>query len=371
MRSNNNSAPGSNPFSRASPALTIDRVNPIIQSARKLRWGILGTAEIARLKVIPAIQRSVHSEVVALASRSLETAQTVARELGIPKAYGAYDALLADPDVDVIYNPLPNDQHVPLTLAAARAGKHVLCEKPIGLNAVEAARLRTAPRDRVILEGFMVRFHPQWLRARDILRSGELGEVRVITGFFSYHNIDPANIRNDADRGGGAAWDIGCYPIVGARFLFESEPRRVISLIDRDPTFKIDRLTSALVDFGSGRRLDFTVSTQCVPYQSIQVFGTKRRLEILIPFNAPQGEPTTLLVDDGSALDRSSALHETLPASDQYTAQADAMAVAIAGGTPLPYGVEDAIQNMRILDALVASERTDAWAEVGESVAKV
>ena len=333
-------------------------------STRKLRWGILSTAKIGRLKVIPAIQRSAHSEVVAIASRSLEKARAVAANLGIARSYGSYDELLSDPEIDIVYNPLPNDQHVAMTLAAARAGKHVLCEKPIGMNAADAERLRDAPRDRVILEAFMVRFHPQWLRAREMVRSGELGEVRVITGFFSYHNIDPQNIRNNAAKGGGAAWDIGCYPIVGARFLFEAEPRRVVSLIDRDPNFRTDRLTSALVDFGNGRRLDFTCSTQCVPYQSIQVLGTKRRLEILIPFNAPQGEATSILVDDGSALDRSSARRETFPPSDQYTEQADAMALAIQGGTPLPYGVEDAIRNMRVLDALIASERTGAWAEV-------
>jgi predicted dehydrogenase len=334
------------------------------QGARKLRWGILGTAKIARQKVIPGIQRSMHSEVVALASRSLERAQTVARELGISKAYGSYASLLADPEIDVIYNPLPNDEHVPFTLAATRAGKHVLCEKPIALNAADAERLRDAPPDRIILEGFMVRFHPQWLRAREILRSGELGAVRAITAFFSYHNVDPRNIRNAQDKGGGALWDIGCYPMVGARFLFQSEPLRVVALVDRDPTFGTDRVASALVDFGGGRRLQFTVSTQCVPHQSVQIFGTKKRLELLIPFNAPQGETTALLVDDGMALDRSSACRETIPACDQYTAQADALANAIQGGPALPYGVEDAIQNMRILDALVASERTNSWVEI-------
>jgi predicted dehydrogenase len=331
---------------------------------RKLRWGILGTAKIARLKVVPAIQRSAHSEVVAVGSRSLEKARNFARELGIPKVYGSYAELLGDADIDVIYNPLPNDQHVPLTLDATRAGKHVLCEKPIALNAADAERLRQAPRDRIILEAFMVRFHPQWLRARELIRQGELGDVQVITGFFSYNNVDPQNIRNDASKGGGGAWDIGCYPIVGARFLFESEPRRVVALIDRDPTFKTDRVTSALLDFGGGRRLDFTVATQCAPYQSIQVFGTKKRLEILIPFNAPQGGFTTVMLDDGSSVDRSSASHEILPPCDQYTEQADAMAVAIRGGTPLPYGVDDAIQNMRILDALVASEQTNAWVDL-------
>ncbi len=338
--------------------------SPITPTARKLRWGILGTARIARLKVIPAIQRSVHSEVVAIASRSLEKARDTAHALGIPRSYGSYADLLADAGVDVIYNPLPNDQHVALTLQAARAGKHVLCEKPIGLTTADAERLRDAPQDRIILEAFMVRFHPQWLRAREIIRSGELGEVRIITGFFSYYNVDPKNIRNDPQKGGGAAWDIGCYPLVGARFLFEAEPRRVVTLVDRDPSFEVDRVTSALVDFGGGRRLEFTVSTQSVPFQSIQIFGTKKRLEILIPFNAPQGEPTSLIIDDGSTLDRSSARRETIPACDQYTEQADAMAHAIRGGPPLPYGVEDAIQNMRILDALAESERLSAWVEV-------
>lgn len=334
---------------------------------RKIRWGILSTAKIGRLKVIPALQRSQHSEVVALASRSLETARTAAAALKIPKAYGSYAELLADPDIDVVYIPVPNDRHVTLTLDAARAGKHVLCEKPIGLNAADALRLRDAPRDRIILEAFMVRFHPQWLRAREIIRSGELGDVRVITGFFSYHNIDPKNIRNDASKGGGAAWDIGCYPIVAARFLFEAEPRRVVSLIDRDPNFRTDRLTSALLDFGAGRRMDLTVSTQTVPYQSVQVFGTKKRLEILIPFNAPQGEAVSIFVDDGSTLDHSTARRETLPACDQYTEQADALVAAIRGDTPLPYGVEDAIKNMHVLDALIASEKSGAWADVERS----
>jgi predicted dehydrogenase len=189
-----------------------------------------------------------------------------------------------------------------------------------------------------------------------------------MTSFFSYHNVDAANIRNDASKGGGAAWDIGCYPLVGARFLFASEPRRVVALIDRDPTFKTDRVTSALIDFGGGRRLDFTVSTQCVPHQTVQIFGTKKRLEIQIPFNAPQGESTALFIDDGSALDRSSARRESLPPSDQYTEQADAMAQAILHGAALPYGIEDAIQNMRILDALVASERTGGWVEIGAPI---
>jgi predicted dehydrogenase len=330
----------------------------------KVRWGILSTANIGLRKVIPGIQRSPSSTVRAIASRSLDKAKAAAAELGIDKAYGSYQELLADPEIDVVYNPLPNDLHVPLTLEAIAAGKHVLCEKPIGLDAADAERLSTAPKDRLILEAFMVRFHPQWLRAREIVRSGELGELRLVTGTFAYHNVDPANIRNDATKGGGGLMDIGCYPVVGARFLFDAEPRRVVALIDRDPDFQVDRLTSALVDFGGGRRLDFTVSTQLVPYQSIQAFGTRARLEIIIPFNAPQGEPTVILVDDGSSLDHAGARRETLPASDQYAEQAEAVARAILSGTRLAYGVEDAIQNMRILDAIAASAERGAWVSV-------
>ena len=201
----------------------------------KTRWGILSTAKIGTGKVIPGIQRAKGAEAVAIASRDLARAEAVAKELGIPKAYGSYEALLADPDIDAIYNTLPNHLHVPLTLQAVAAGKHVLCEKPIGLTAQDAAQLLVLPRDRLVMEAFMVRFHPQWLRAREAVRSGELGEVRAVQAFFSYYNVDPANVRNQLDIGGGGILDVGCYPIVAGRFIFEAEPRRVIALVDRDP----------------------------------------------------------------------------------------------------------------------------------------
>jgi predicted dehydrogenase len=328
---------------------------------RKVRWGIISTAAIGTKKVIPGIQRSPHSEVVAIASRELGRAKDTAKELGIPKAYGSYEELLADPSIDAVYNPLPNHLHVPLTVQAAKAGKHVLCEKPMAMNAQEAEELRQCPKDRLVMEAFMVRFHPQWLRAREIVQSGALGELKAINVTFSYFNNDPANVRNQADIGGGGIMDIGCYPIVGARFLFGAEPKRVVSLVERDPNFKTDRVASALADFGNGRQLAFTVSTQLVPYQSVQALGTKGRVEILIPFNAPQGEKTTILIDDGSQLDRSSAKRETLPVSDQYAEQAEAFALAVLGNKSLPYGIEDSIQNMRILDALFQSERNGGW----------
>lgn len=207
----------------------------------------------------------------------------------------------------------------------------------------------------------MVRFHPQWLRAREIVHSGALGELKLVNVIFSYFNNDPKNVRNQADIGGGGIMDIGCYPVVGARFLFGAEPKRVVSLVERDPNFKTDRLAGALADFGNGRQLVFSCSTQLVPYQTVQAMGTKGRLEILIPFNAMQGEAMTITIDDGSEKDRSSARKETLPACDQYAEQAEAFALAVLGKGSLAYGIEDAIQNMRILDALFQSERSGGW----------
>jgi len=330
----------------------------------KVRWGIVSTANIGVQKVIPGMLKSPHSEVVALASRDLARAHTALSHLGLrshARAYGSYEELLADPMVDAIYNPLPNHLHVPVTLAAAKAGKHVLCEKPIALTAAEAEALREIPRDIHFYEAFMVRFHPQWHRVREIVRSGELGKVRAIRAVFCYHNVDPANVRNMADIGGGALMDIGCYPIVGARFLFEAEPRRVVSLIDRDPTFKTDRLTSVIADFGDGRQLSFVCSTQAVPHQSIEVIGTKGRAEIKIPFNAPPDTPTAIEIDAGAALGGTLVRREIIRPVDQYTEQVEAFALAVLENKPLDWGVEDAILQMKVIDAVFESEKSGGW----------
>jgi predicted dehydrogenase len=331
---------------------------------KKVVWGVLSTAKIGWEKVIPAMQKGELCEIRAIASRDLEKGRTWAEKLGIPKAYGSYEELLADPEIEAIYNPLPNDQHVPLTLAAARAGKHVLCEKPIALTASQAAELREVAQQVHIMEAFMVRFHPQWVAVRDRVQQGEVGDLRAIQTYFSYFNRDPNNIRNQADIGGGALYDIGCYPIVTGRFLFGAEPKRVIALVDRDPEFKTDRMVSALVDFGEGRRLDFTVSTQSVPYQRVQVCGTKKRIEIQIPFNAPLGGSCEVYTDDGSRLDGQSTITETVAACNQYTLQGDAFSRVVRGEIRLPYDVEDAIRNMRVIDALFESEKTGAWVAV-------
>ncbi len=330
----------------------------------KVRWGILSTANIGMEKVTPAIIRSPHSEVVAIASRDLRKAQAAEARLGIPKAYGSYEELFADGEIDAIYNPLPNHLHVPMTVAAAKAGKHVLCEKPIALSVAQAEQLRECPPDRIVLEAFMIRFHPQWIRAREIIRSGELGDVRAINAVFTYFNADPANVRNQADIGGGGIMDIGCYPVTAGRFLFESEPKRVVAMVERDPQFGTDRLASVLADFGDGRQLSFICSTQTTGQQSVQVLGSKAKLNIVIPFNAPANERTAITVDTGAPFDGSLARREILPACDQYTEQAEAFALAVLGQQPLPWGIEDAIASMKVLDAIFASEKTGGWVAV-------
>ena len=331
---------------------------------KKVNWGILSTAKIGREKVIPAMQLGQFSQVSAIASRALDKARAVADAFGLAKAYGSYEELFADPEIEAIYNPLPNDQHVATTLAAARAGKHVLCEKPFAMNAAEAEQLRDVAGMVHIMEAFMVRFHPQWLRARELIRSGALGELRTVQAFFSYFNRQPDNIRNRPEVGGGALYDIGCYAIVAGRYLFETEPLRVMALIDRDPDFGTDRTVSAIADFGGGRRLDFTVSTQSVPYQRVQAIGTQRRLELEIPFNAPLGGATRIFVDDASLPGGASAQAETIAPCNMYTLQGDVFSQAVRGDIALPYGLEDALCNMRVIDAMFKSGLSGKWEAV-------
>jgi predicted dehydrogenase len=331
---------------------------------QKVRWGIISTANIGVAKVIPGMLKSKEFEVRAIASRSLPPARKWAKKLGIPIAYGSYEELINDPEIDAIYNPLPNHLHVPITLAAARAGKHVLCEKPMAMTAKEAETLRDAARNVLIQEAFMVRSHPQWIKAREIARSGKLGDLVAMQTLFSYYNRDPNNVRNMADIGGGAAYDIGCYAIVTARYIFGREPKRLVSLIDRDPEFQTDRTTSAVVDFGDGLQLTFTTSTQAAPYQRVHVLGTKARMEVEIPFNAPQGEALRIFVDDGKKLGDASAKTVRLPKADQYQLQAEVFSRAITGEAPLEFGLEDAILQMRVIDAVFRSEKTGRWENI-------
>ncbi|HZL28553.1 MAG TPA: Gfo/Idh/MocA family oxidoreductase [Acidobacteriaceae bacterium] len=328
----------------------------------KVRWGVLSTAAIGTKKVIPAMQLSQLSTVTAICSRDLAKAQQAATALNIPKAYGSYEELLADPDIDAIYNPLPNHLHVPWTIKAAEAGKHVLCEKPIALTVAEAKTLLEV-RERTgvkIGEALVIVHHPQWVRLRELLAEGRIGELRSILGLFSYFKLDPTNIRNQAAIGGGGLMDIGYYLIEAARLAFGSEPDRVVAAIDRDPTMHIDRLTSAIMQFGAAQAV-FTCSTQLVPYQGLQFFGTKGRIQLEIPFNAPPDRSVRLLIDDGTDLFGSGITTETFPAIDQYTLQGDAFSRAILTNTEVPTPLEDAIATMSVIEAIFRSAETGQW----------
>jgi predicted dehydrogenase len=331
----------------------------------KVRWGVLGVANIAMKKVIPAMQQGERGEIVAIASRDPERAKQAAKHLNIPKAFGSYEEMLADSSIDAIYNPLPNHLHVPWSIKAAEAGKHVLCEKPIALSAEEASRLIEARnRTRVkIGEAFMVRTHPQWLRARELVRSGAIGELRAIVSIFSYFNRDPKNVRNIASIGGGGVYDIGCYPITMARFLFEREPARVAATIERDPEMRTDSLSSALLDFAPGQA-SFTCSTQLVPFQRMQVLGTKGRIDMEIPYNIPPDRPSRIFIDDGSELGGRSARAEEFGTVDQYTIQGDAFSRAIQEDSEVPVPLENALGNMKVIDAVFRAGESGSWERV-------
>jgi predicted dehydrogenase len=330
--------------------------------SEKLRWGVLSTAAIGLKKVVPAMQQGTYSEITAIASRDLGNARQAATTLGIPKAYGSYQKLLDDPNIDAIYNPLPNQLHVPWTIKAAEAGKHVLCEKPLSMNVAEAKTLLSvSARTGVkIGEAFMIRCHPQWLRVRELLDQGRIGPLRSVFGYFSYFNTDPLNIRNQVETGGGSLYDIGCYLIHGSRYGFAQEPSRVVACIDRDPQMHTDRLASAILVFPAGQAI-FTCSTQMVPYQRIQFFGTRGRIEIEIPFNAPPDRPTRLFIDDGGDLFGGNITIETFPVCNQYTLQGDAFSKAVLENTELPVPLEDAIRNMAVIEALFNSAESGNW----------
>ncbi|MGB7266659.1 MAG: Gfo/Idh/MocA family oxidoreductase [Terracidiphilus sp.] len=328
----------------------------------KLRIGVLSTANIGVKKVIPAMQQGKLTAVTAIASRDVAKARETARALGIPTAYGSYEELLADPNIDAVYNPLPNQLHVPWTTKAAEAGKHVLCEKPLSMNVAEAktllgVRARTGVK---ICEAFMIRSSEQWLRLRQLLDEGRIGELRSVTAHFSYFNVNPANIRNQVETGGGGVYDIGCYCIHSARYAFGQNPVRVVAALDHDPQLGTDRLASAILEFPSGHAI-FTCSTQLIPYQRVNFFGTRGRIEIEIPFNAPNDRPTRLFVDSTGDLNFSGITTEIFPAADQYTLQGDAFAKAIQENTEVPVPLEDSIANMAVIEAIFRSANTGNW----------
>ena len=335
---------------------------------RKVRWGVLGAADIALKKVIPAMQRGAWTEVFALASRDGEKARRAAEQLGVAKAYGSYEEFLADPGIEAIYNPLPNHLHVPWTIKAAEAGKHVLCEKPIALNVHDALPL-LAVRDRTgvkIQEAFMVRMHPQWLRIIDLIQAGRIGAVRSIVGQFSYNNPNPQNIRNIAEMGGGGLMDIGCYLIFFSRLVFRAEPRRVVGLIEEDPISRTDVTTSALLDFAEGQAV-INCGTRMTPFQRIQIVGTTGRIEVQIPINAPPDRVCRILIDDGSDLFGAGAETIQFEVCDQYTIQGDLFSQAIREGREPIISLEDSIRNMAVIDAVFTSAKSGRW-EVPQTI---
>ena len=324
----------------------------------KVRWGVLSTAHIGIATVIPAMQQGVYCEIAAIASRDLEKGQAEAQRLGIPTAYGSYEELLADPDIDAIYNPLPNHLHVPWSIKALEAGKHVLCEKPIAPTAAGAQTLLDAAKQHPnlkIMEAFMYRFHPQWQLARQMVREGKIGTLRTVHSFFSYYNDDPHNIRNIAEVGGGGMLDIGCYNVSLSRFIFGAEPQRVSGIVEFDPRLKTDRLDSGILDFGQGTAT-FTCSTQLAPYQRVNIFGTTGRIEIEIPFNAPTNRPCKMWHQHDSELEE--ILLETC---NQYTLQGDLFSQAVLNNTDVPTPLEDALANMRVIEAVFRSSKSGGW----------
>ena len=324
----------------------------------KVRWGVLSTAAIGMSKVLPAMQQGAHVDLIAISSRDLGKAQAAAAKLGIAKAHGSYEELLANPEVQAVYNPLPNHLHVPWSIKALEAGKHVLCEKPIGLTAAEGQRLVDAARaypDLKVMEAFMYRHHPQWVRAKQIVEEGGVGELRTIQTFFSYFNDDPGNIRNMAGIGGGGLMDIGCYCISLSRFIFDEEPLRVLGILDYDPNFGTDRIASGIMDFGRGWST-WTCATQLSDYQRVNIVGTEGRIEVEIPVNAPPDRPCRIWHQRGDEIEEI-----VFDVVDQYTIQGDLFSQAVLNDTEVPTPLEDAVANMKVIEAVIQSASNGAW----------
>ena len=332
---------------------------------KKIRWGVLSTANVGLEKVIPAMQKGKFCEMAAIASQSLLRGKTATEQLGIPQVYGSYEELLADAEIDAVYIPLPNHLHVQWAIKALKAGKHVLCEKPIGLTTVEAEELLVEARKHPnlkIMEAFMYRHHPQWQKAQQLVSEGKIGELKTIHSFFSYYNADPENIRNMAQIGGGGLMDIGCYCISLARFIFGCEPQRVLGKMEYDPEFNTDRLCSGVLDFGE-QSSTFTCATQLTSYQRVNIFGTEGRIEIEIPFNAPPDKPCKIWHQHGDKLEEI-----VFELCDQYSIQGDLFSLAILNKTEVPTPLGDSVDNMRVLDAVINSAESDAWVTLSPTI---
>ena len=322
-----------------------------------VRWGVLSTAKIGIDKVIPATAAADRCEVVAIASRDLERARAAAFELGIAHAFGSYEDLLADPDVDAVYNPLPNHLHAEWTIAAARAGKHVLCEKPLATTSADAERMIQACEAEgvLLMEAFMYRLHPTWEAVTSLVASGRIGELKTVQSWFSYFNDDPGDIRNLVETGGGALYGIGCYCVNLSRMLFGAEPERVGGSVLRDPVMGIDVLTSGILDFGDVVAT-FTCSTRAEPDQRVHIYGTEGRISLEIPFNIPPDRPTRVsLTAGGDPPVRPETEVFTFDPANEYTIQAERFAAAVVDGGQVPIPPSDAVGNLRVIEELFRS----------------
>lgn len=331
---------------------------------KKIRWGILSTAKIGQNSVIPALQKGELSEVIAIASRSIDKAKVAAESMGIPVAYASYEDLLADPNVDAIYNPLPNNMHLEWNIKIMEAGKHLLCEKPLGLSADEVEEMIRV-RDRCGVkagEAFMTKSHPQWHETRERIHRGEIGEPCLLQSAFTYYNTDPDNIRNKPSMGGGGMWDIGCYCVTMSRYVFEAEPLKVVAVMEMDSKFGVDRLGSVIMVFPTGQA-QFFVSTQAALFQRMQILGDKGHMEVRIPFTPPIDQPTHIDQDEGNYLPQGITRHEYATVN-QYTLMGDAFSKAILEDGEVPVSFEDALKNTKVLNAIFESARSGSWVEV-------
>lgn len=321
---------------------------------KRIQWGILGAATIAVEQVIPAMLKSQHCSVMAIASRDRDKAERTAKNFRIPKCYGSYQELLENPTIEAVYIPLPNHLHVKWALKALRAGKHVLVEKPIALSSIEAQKLLEESEKHPKLkamEAFMYKFHPQWIKAKQLVDTGEIGKLKTVQSSFSFFEDNPKSIVNSKPFGGGSLMDIGCYSISISRYLFGAEPKNAMANIEHHPQFKVDTLASGILEFEEGSS-SFFCATQLTENQQVQIFGTDGSITFEIPFNPPKDRPTKIwLVKQ----DKRTPIGFEI--CDQYTLQADAFSRAILGDKKVPIGLGDAINNMVVIEKLKESHR--------------
>ena len=327
---------------------------------KKVRLGILGVSGHFIKRVLLPLNSVSNIELSGIASRNADKVKKAAKKYNIPQAFESYEELLADDSIDLVYIPLPNHLHAEWIKKTADAGKHILCEKPLAMNAKEAEdSIKYAESKGVkIMEAFMYRFHPQWKHAKNLTSIGEIGKITSIHTFFSYNNPDPKNIRNILEYGGGGLMDIGCYAISVPRFFTESEPSRVVSTIRRDPDFKTDMLTSAILDFDQVQAT-FTVGTKTYPYQKVEIFGTSGNIIVQIPFNTFPDVPAVISVDT-----KIGVRHIEFGPADHYGIQFEKMAQAIVDNKPVPTSPIDAVNNMKVIDAVFKSAEEGRWIDV-------